>query len=92
MLSSASLWGTDYFQCNNALSISSSTSSLPQVQVVETVATTVPYHETAKFNEQITLKVSEQALEEAIGKLIDLDQIVDRLQAINDNYAPYTPN
>ncbi|WP_172192687.1 hypothetical protein [Microcoleus asticus] len=56
-------------------SSTSSTSSLPQIET--------PDWRTVGFNAQIPWKASDIILEEAIGKLINLDEIVDRLQALD---------
>ncbi|MEG4587227.1 hypothetical protein QUA54_18705 [Microcoleus sp. MOSTC5] len=56
-------------------SSTSSTSSLPQIETPDLI--------TVEFNAQIPWKASDRILEEAIGKLINLDEIVDRLQALD---------
>jgi len=46
---------------------------------------------TVEFNSQIPWKPSDKILAEAIGKLINLDEIVDRLQAVDCQHcAPFT--
>jgi len=63
----------------------SSTSNIVQVQE------NPRDHWTESLNSQIPWKASDRILEEAIGKLINLDEIVDRLQATDcQNCAPYT--
>ncbi|MEG4838355.1 MULTISPECIES: hypothetical protein [unclassified Microcoleus] len=64
-------------------SSTSSTSSLPHIDIPDT--------RTVEFNAQIPWKASDRLLEEAIGKLINLDEIVDRLQALDCQHsAPFT--
>ncbi|MEG4248724.1 hypothetical protein [Microcoleus sp. Pol10D4] len=64
-------------------SSSSSTSSLPQIQT--------PDWRTVEFNAPIPCKASDRILEEAIGKLINLNEIVDRLQALDCQHCtPFT--
>ncbi|MEG5175577.1 hypothetical protein [Microcoleus sp. B3-D7] len=49
-------------------------------------------HSTEFLNSQIPWKPSDRILEEALAKLINLDEIVDRLYAIDFHHcAPYTP-
>ena len=44
-----------------------------------------------EFNSEIASKSSDKMLAEAIGKLINLDEIVDRLQAVDCQHcAPFT--
>ena len=51
----------------------------------------IPDYRTVEFNSQIPWKPSDKILAEAIGKLINLDEIVDRLQAVDCQHcAPFT--
>ncbi|MEG4503860.1 hypothetical protein QUA81_13435 [Microcoleus sp. F6_B4] len=61
----------------------SSTSSTSSLQL--------PDLRTVEFNAQIPWKASDRILEEAIGKLINLDEIVDRLQGVDCQHCtPFT--
>ena len=51
----------------------------------------IPDNRTVEFNSQIPWKPSDKILAEAIGKLINLDEIVTRLQAVDCQHcAPFT--
>jgi hypothetical protein len=51
----------------------------------------IPDYRTVEFNPQIPWKPSDKILAEAMGKLINLDKIVDRLQAVDCQHcAPFT--
>jgi hypothetical protein len=79
------------FEGNNEMMSISTTASLAQIQNPE--PTLEPTLEpSVESNSEIASKLSDNVLTEAISKLINLDEIVDRLQAVDCQHcAPFTP-
>jgi tRNA nucleotidyltransferase/poly(A) polymerase len=77
------------FEGNNEMMSISTIASVAQIKIPE--QTLEQNENSPEFNSEIASKLSDKILADAISKLINLDDIVDRLQAVDCQHcAPFT--
>jgi hypothetical protein len=78
------------FEGNNEMMSISTIASVAPIKIPE--QTLEQNENSPEFNSEIASKLSDKILAEAISKLINLDDIVDRLQGLDSQHcAPFTP-
>jgi hypothetical protein len=78
------------FEGNNEMMSISTIASVAPIKIPE--QTLEQNENSPEFNSEIASKSSDKILAEAISKLINLDDIVDRLQGLDSQHcAPFTP-
>jgi tRNA nucleotidyltransferase/poly(A) polymerase len=78
------------FEGNNEMMSISTIASVAQIKIPE--QTLEQNENSPEFNSEIASKSSDKILADAISKLINLDDIVDRLQGLDSQHcAPFTP-
>jgi hypothetical protein len=79
-----------FFEGNNEMMSISTIASVARIKIPE--QTLEQNENSPEFNSEIASKLSDKILAEAISKLINLDDIVDRLQGLDSQHcAPFTP-
>jgi hypothetical protein len=78
------------FEGNNEMMSISTIASVAPIKIPE--QTLEQNENSPEFNSEIASKLSDKILADAISKLINLDDIVDRLQGLDSQHcAPFTP-
>jgi hypothetical protein len=78
------------FEGNNEMTSISTIASVAPIKIPE--QTFEQNENSPEFNSEIASKLSDKILADAISKLINLDDIVDRLQGLDSQHcAPFTP-
>jgi hypothetical protein len=83
-----------FFEGNNEMMSISTIANVAQIKIPEPTLepTLEPTENSPEFNSEIAWKSSDKILAEAISKLINLDDIVDRLQGLDSQHCtPFTP-